>query len=513
MISMAKDLGLHHHNKCHVEGKPCGSEAFECVLKTRIWYSLFQLETMVGGPQGRYDFSIELDTVDLHVPQSLPGFDFSELKISQDQTYFARLIYNIRSTINAVVRVKASGTNCATDEAFLRLNQEYVRFGDELPPHLRVKYPDDASPPSIPFHLAANLQCYQLLGIIMHHRPQLESRTQNFDDGSWKDIMFTCYDAATKICRLHEAIMQSYGLNGILCMVRGINTAIYTILSCTMLHLVALTSPDPDLSDGARDYFTRNMRILEQCSSSWPVPQMQVQIDSLRQAFSADLSKPFELKANFPFGSPAPDADTSTPPADSSFFAADGAGHQQAVGRHIWGNAYEAQPITPPQTAGSMRSHQDMIPTTSFSGSDQQYVANTSMGWDPSGVIDKWQTAFGQSSMESPSPGISGATLHGATVAPTSAPMYSNTQQPSYFNASNAIAATQAGISQTFPAQTTSQQPGYLPQASTVTPSTYGPSMQNFVTPSMWQDAVARTYGSKRRYDGDLASQSYKRMR
>lgn len=46
------------------------------------------------------------------------------------------------------------------------------------------------------------------------------------------------------------------------------------------------------------------MRILETCSPAWPIPEMQQQVNSLRQAFSADISKPFELKPTFPFGSP-----------------------------------------------------------------------------------------------------------------------------------------------------------------------------------------------------------------
>ena len=512
MISMAKDLSLHHHNKCHAENNPCGSEAFDCALKTRIWHTLFQLETMVGGPQGRYDYATDMDTIDLQVPQGIPGVDYSELKISQDQTYFVRLIFNIRQTITGFIRVKTTGGYFATDKNFIKLNQEYRRLGEELPAHLRVKYLENSSTPSIPFHYAANLQCYQLLGIIMHHRPQLESKTQNFDDGSWKETMITCYSAATKICRIHEAILQNFGLNGLLCMVRGINTAIYTILSCTMLHLVALTSPDPELNDGARDYFTRHMRVLEQCSNSWPVPQMQVQIDSLRQAFSADLDKPFELKANFPFGSPRQPHDSTTPPTDSAFFTADSMGQQDTVNRANWGSAYETQSMTPPQTATSLGSHQDVITSTSFSGPEQQYAPNASIGWDPSGVFDKWHTAFHPSTMETPSPGMSGASLHAGTVAPTSAPMYSNAYA-GYFNGQNTIAATQTGISPNFPAQIAAQQPNYLQQGPPATPANYSASMHNYVSPGMWQDAVAQTYGSKRRWDGEAGEQSFKRMR
>lgn len=46
------------------------------------------------------------------------------------------------------------------------------------------------------------------------------------------------------------------------------------------------------------------MRILERCMSAWPMPDMQKQIDSVREAFSADTRKPFVLKPSFPYGSP-----------------------------------------------------------------------------------------------------------------------------------------------------------------------------------------------------------------
>lgn len=67
---------------------------------------------------------------------------------------------------------------------------------------------------------------------------------------------------------------------------------------------MALTSPDPELNNDAREYFTRHMRILETCMAAWPMEDMQRQVDSVREAFSADTSKPFVLKADFRYGSP-----------------------------------------------------------------------------------------------------------------------------------------------------------------------------------------------------------------
>ena len=60
------------------------------------------------------------------------------------------------------------------------------------------------------------------------------------------------------------------------------------------------------------------MRILERCSTAWPMPEIQAQIDSLRLAFSADINQPFELKPSFPYGSPSEPYQPS-PPMDAHY--------------------------------------------------------------------------------------------------------------------------------------------------------------------------------------------------
>ena len=56
------------------------------------------------------------------------------------------------------------------------------------------------------------------------------------------------------------------------------------------------------------------MRVLETCTSAWPMAEVQQQVLTLRQAFSADITKPFELKATFPLGSPDMAAPRPSPP-------------------------------------------------------------------------------------------------------------------------------------------------------------------------------------------------------
>ena len=52
IVSMAKDLDLHEHYDFHQAGEDCGSDAIECLTKTRIWQTALAVEMMVGGPQG-----------------------------------------------------------------------------------------------------------------------------------------------------------------------------------------------------------------------------------------------------------------------------------------------------------------------------------------------------------------------------------------------------------------------------------------------------------------------------
>ena len=106
------------------------------------------------------------------------------------------------------------------------------------------------------------------------------------------------------------------------------------------------------------------MRILEHCTSSWPMPEMQAQIDALREAFSADVNKPFELRSTFPYGSPGAPLQPS-PPVDVDY-------HSQSLSRnpsieHRSRVCYVDQPITPPVSAGHGESKDDSPAAQPFS--------------------------------------------------------------------------------------------------------------------------------------------------
>ncbi len=97
------------------------------------------------------------------------------------------------------------------------------------------------------------------------------------------------------------------------------------------------------------------MRILEKCMGAWPMPDMQKQVDSVREAFSADTRKAFVLKPSFPYGSPVSSSHPSPPLPQfrTNIARATSMDHQhidtQAVQQH-----YASHPITPPISAGPM---------------------------------------------------------------------------------------------------------------------------------------------------------------
>lgn len=304
-IAMARDLGLHEHYDDHKYGRPCGSDPQECMLRTRIWQVMFVVELMVGSPQGRTDLSIDPDTVDLTMPRSMPG-DEAEYQTTRNFTVFASCIAQSRKLSDVYSRIKKRGNDWGNAPELAKLNQPFDEWIGELSPDMQVSFPPDGTLPWLPSHFIGNLHTHHYLGIIILHRPQLARLQPNDVEGKWKHHMLICYNNAKLLCRLQESIYNNFGLIGFLSMQRGINYAIYCILTCTVIHLVALTSPDPALNKDAREYFTRHMRLLEKCTTAWPMPDMQHQVEALREAFSADPSKPFELKPSFPYGSPAP---------------------------------------------------------------------------------------------------------------------------------------------------------------------------------------------------------------
>ncbi|KAL1961597.1 hypothetical protein VTN77DRAFT_1397 [Rasamsonia byssochlamydoides] len=488
IVSMAKDLDIHEHYSIHMEGKSCNMDPVECLIQTRVWQTLLVVEVMIGGPQGRSDYEVDPETVDMRPKLDIPGLDQFEIDRSRQFSYFVRNAYHIRIYTELYHKIKRQ-KDWGADPRFVENNPLFSDWLRSLPPDLQVTYPEDGSPPWLPSHFVGNMHCHCHLGIIMLHRPQLVASKSFAAGGEWKTHMSLCYSSAKCLCRLQEAILARFGLPGLLYMQRGINFTIYAILTCTMLHLIAITSPDPDFHTDARDYFTRHMRILEQCSSAWPLPEIQAQIDSLRLAFSADINRPFELKPTFPYGSPSEQYHPSPPSLDVQYNSQFSQPPDPSPSRL----GYSAHPITPPISAGAEDSKPDS-PQMQTLGMMQQNPPNHPIGvplvdensWDPTRIINQWDMAFSviPASTNSPPMGFNNA-------AQAMVDTMSN-QYPMQYAAAGKMASM--APTQSAPQQSFSTQPVIM-------------------TARDWQQSVASVYdphGLKRRwnYSVDMSSEN-----
>jgi hypothetical protein len=83
--------------------------------------------------------------------------------------------------------------------------------------------------------------------------------------------------------------------------------------------------------------------------STWPMPDMQRQVDSVREAFSADTRKLFVLKPSFPYGSPHSSSHSSPPGAQFRSELTRTGSSERAADAHVQHSqvSYTSQPITP----------------------------------------------------------------------------------------------------------------------------------------------------------------------
>lgn len=252
-------------------------------------------------------------------------------------------------------------------------------------------------------------------------------------------------------------------------MQRGYSFTVYAGLSCILLHLVAIVSPDPDLNTDASEFFTRHMRIMEKVMEVWAMPELRQQVEAVREAFSADTRKPFVLKPSFPYGSPHP-SNSSSPPRTQGFRPpADRAApmDQRLDPSNSQSVSFPGLPISPPVSAGATDSNGDSpagqpIANMSQAGQASSIQQGMSLGeqpaWNPARIFEQWHSSF-------------------------DAPAVAN--MPEYPGANDLQGSQQ------------------------ISPQQYSaPAIPNFVTPQMWQESVARVYegGIKRNWDYDSTS-------
>lgn len=178
------------------------------------------------------------------MPRPTAGQDPTEFQIARQFVQYVRVAKNVYQSAIMFGKLRKKTADWALDPAFVAHNADFSLWLREVPEDMQIVYPPDGSAPWIPSHQIANMHSYHFLSIVMHFRPQLHAVSDSYD-GIWKQHMLTCYSAAKSLCKLQEAIMKTYGMPGLLCMMRGISFHIYAVLTCTMLHLVCSTDTSP----------------------------------------------------------------------------------------------------------------------------------------------------------------------------------------------------------------------------------------------------------------------------
>lgn len=486
---------------------------------------------------GRTDLGVDPATVET-APRP-PGVDLDDYEnsISRQFAYFVRNARTVRLLTELAYKLKKN-KDWGLNKELVAYNVAFHRWPDELPQDLNISFPADGSVPKLASHFIANVHCHYHLAIVMLRRPQL-SASQNFEDDSWKEHLRVSYESARKMCRIQEGIIAQWEFNGLLYMQRGINFTIYAIVTCVMIHLIAICSPEPEFNADAREYFVRHMRILEQCVSAWPMPETEAQINGLRAAFSADLSKPFELRSSFPMGSPGdmqPSPPNLTLPSQGQYQDPQMMQQaQQTQRQHLMIPPYANQQVnqmqqqasylaTPPVSAVSNDSKapspqtyhdyelqsQNFLPI-SQNNYYQTPVVHEQPQWNPAPIIDQFSTAFAI-----PASALAPPSAYGSSPpnqVPSSAGGYTSNPSPPFATA-------------TYPPQQPQhqayyhhQQKSHQPHVDTTnaanmtahmqqqpTPQSANPYMSagTYVTPRQWQQSVASVFdpaGLKRRWD------------
>ena len=347
---------------------------------------------------------IDPDTVETNVQNTACDKDAYEYQTTRHFSFLVRVVRNVRLMNDLYTKVLRKLQGWESDSRLADFNPMFLRWLEELPPDLQLSFPANNSPPWLPSHFIGNMHSYYHLSIVMLHRPQLLACTSFDSNGQWRKHMDLCYSSAKNLCKLQEGILQVYSVTGLLCMQRGINFTIYAVLTCIMIHLVrspavstetkadglqvALTSPDPYFNMDAREFFTRHMRVLEQCISAWPMPETRAQIDALREAFSADLTRPFVLRPSFPYGSPGVNV-RPTPPEEIHYQHPSQVSESSRDPQNA-SASYATQPVTPPFSASHGLTKQESPSALDYAQSDQLQMSNGAYegaSWNPTRIF------------------------------------------------------------------------------------------------------------------------------
>jgi hypothetical protein len=298
IVQMGRDLKIDDHLDLHMNSLCLSEHEEDCIVLTRLWSVCFVLELMIGGSQGRTNFSTLFEHLDIENKLVFPTMAQEECWVSFNFSHVMRSIKTVRITNANWAKLRKMSAQWASDPMFVENNRNIERWLHELPEHLRLEFKPDDSPPDIRDHFTPNMHMYHYLSVLLQHRPQLELLRPL--DVEWARQVGICYEAAKRMCCLQEAVRKEYGLLGLYKMLRGAHFTLYCLITCTMIHSIALFYPETGYFPNAREFTTRHMRILDECTKIQPLVRLREKIKPLIEAMSADITEEFVLSSNFP---------------------------------------------------------------------------------------------------------------------------------------------------------------------------------------------------------------------
>lgn len=152
---------------------------------------------------------------------------------------------------------------------------------------------------------------------------------------------------------------------------------------------IAATCPDPEFNHDAKEYFTRTMRILENCIDSSASSEVKGQIETLREAFSLDVNRPFVLNPNFPF---YPGVSGPVDPSITRAFTQGEGSHSTLATGPV---NYPTHPLSPPHSAGgsepkgeSPAAVQSLVMLAAGQGAQSSAPIVDTLAWNPSRLFE-----------------------------------------------------------------------------------------------------------------------------
>ena len=269
------------------------------------------------------------------------------------------------------------------------------------------------------------------------------------------------------------------------------------------------------------------MRVLEHCNVS-ASSEMQMQINALREAFSQDTSKPFELKPTLGLRSPTLEHHPTPPELRHAPHSAptqglsswshlqDGSSSKTMSPASEYGPPFDplttthSTPIQPtmayqnnsyssaPTSSYGMQNLQQVTSAPQTSGHGLERVSSNEQQvtpvWDPSGLFNQWNSAFGPPQQTSPPTQSADPRIQQAFSA---APVPLQQQSASNLQAMYAAPHQPSPVA---PSPSVMVGPEVVPPMPTV-------------TPVMWQNAFTTAYvsghGNKRYRQEDLDTSAY----